>query len=367
MPTKSPRIVIIGLGFLMRHMKPCFTALTGSEYQKNIVGTTATESTIPEKQKEMGFEIVHASYLEVLREIQPNIIMFSPPPSAVGQLTKNVLIPYYSDVRQKMWTIPDVYAFPPDPRVNYYHKSLGSHVFCVNILPNMTFHSGGKYPRCYSVVSYSQDHEIDLSKIYCLKNFLKPLGYTIYIPPNVINTFIGAYVTCHLILNFVFATLDGYQEAGMPMTKEEIAREMQVHLLRKITEKNVTHREFSQSYELLIDSMTEGIFEHYKTHGFVGDLAQETLTVQLNAFLDLVISESRDGLVKKSQGHATKGGLLENAEELFEEKMMEKIKRDIVHNQGLSLKISGEIKDFIMDTCAFISAFSNGYSGIRNY
>jgi len=48
---QAPKIVIIGLGFLMRYMKTCFQTLTGEAYPQNVVATTNTATTIEAKQQ----------------------------------------------------------------------------------------------------------------------------------------------------------------------------------------------------------------------------------------------------------------------------------------------------------------------------
>ncbi len=368
MSEQTPRITIIGLGFLMRYMKPCFEALTGDAYGISVVGTTATEASIPAKQAEMGIHIYHHNELAVLNTFKPDIIMFAPPPSAVADLTRDVLVPYYRDLQAKKRPLPDLYAFAPDPRVEYYQTQLGNEGFYVNILPNMTFDLSGIAPECYSVVTYPDYQVHNVDKIARVETFLSPLGSVLNMPSDWITPFIGGYVVCHLVLNFAFACYDALAAAGHRVSMEQISDVFQDSLSNQIIS-------FDRSNEggiefvcrLVLKSFQNGIVSYYAQSGISEGFARNTITVQLKAFVERLRSETRENLIRDSQNHATKGGLLENAERYFHDNIHAELLDRLSSPEGDLETLSEKISQFAYDAAAFISAFSDGYSGITGY
>lgn len=365
---QTPKIVIIGLGFLMRYMKSCFKKLTGAAYPQNVVGTTETAGTIGAKQREMGISIVHRAYLETLESIRPDIIMLSPPPTSVDSLTETILQPYYRALRHKDQPLPDLYAFPPDPRVGYYANQLGEDVFSVNVLPNMTARQTGDSPECYSVISYAENETLDPDKVRRVKTFLEPLGATITIPPVDFTAFLGGYVVCHLILNFAFACQDGLAERGQLVDIREISAEMLASLSVSPEETlEWNENKVARDVQTMLKRFIRGIMIYYADSGLPPLLMEDMIRMQLKAFVTLLQSETRDSLIKASQNHATKGGLLEKATFLFNQEIQQDIRQEFASDGMLSDAFTVQIEKFGYQTSKTISTFSDGYSGITNY
>ena len=55
--SEKPKIAIIGMGFLMSYLKPCYHHVIGDDLSKNIIASTATASTTEKKSKAMGFPV----------------------------------------------------------------------------------------------------------------------------------------------------------------------------------------------------------------------------------------------------------------------------------------------------------------------
>lgn len=51
----KPKIAIIGMGFLMSYLKPCYHHVIGDDLSKNIVASTATASTTEKSPKLWDF------------------------------------------------------------------------------------------------------------------------------------------------------------------------------------------------------------------------------------------------------------------------------------------------------------------------
>ncbi len=365
MSERTPRIAIIGLGFLMRYMKPCFEALTRNAYATNVVATTATEASISAKQAEMGIRIYHHHELGVLKAFKPDIIMFAPPPSAVANLTRDVLVPYYREIKEGNKPLPDLYAFAPDPRVEYYQTQLGNDGFYVNILPNMTFDPSGDAPACYSVVTYPDYQAHNVEKIARVEAFLSPLGSVLNMPSEWITPFIGGYVVCHLVLNFAFACYDALNTSGYLVSMEQIADVFQDSLSNDNISFDSNNEGSAETVcRFVLKSFQNGLISYYAQSGISEGFARNAITVQLNAFIERLRSETRENLIRDSQNHATKGGLLENAERYFHDNIHANLLDRLSSPEGDLETLSEKISQFAYDAAAFISAFSDGYSGI---
>ena len=131
------KIVIIGMGFLMEYIMPCYKKLLGDNFATNVVAVTADAKDLKRKQESFGFKVVLNENKETLENVEPDIILFAPPPSFAPEITESVLKPYYEKLRKEGKPLPDLYAFPPNPAGKYYLDTIGYDINVANILPNM--------------------------------------------------------------------------------------------------------------------------------------------------------------------------------------------------------------------------------------
>ena len=73
----KPKIAIIGMGFLMSYLKPCYHHVIGDDLSKNIVASTATASTTEKKSKAMGFPVQCGDYFNMLVNFEFNFLLAS--------------------------------------------------------------------------------------------------------------------------------------------------------------------------------------------------------------------------------------------------------------------------------------------------
>lgn len=357
MPEEKPKIVIVGVGFLMQFIKPCYHALLGPSLQDSIVGTTATAATIPAKQAALGFEIRHQSVLPTLREEEPDIIMLAPPPSAIGDLSRDILATYYEEQRAANQPLPLLYSYAPDPTVTFYPRTLGEDVLAVNILPNMTYDPEVNPQRAYSVITYANKSTWPAEQIALLERFLAPLGSILEVDPEDLTAFLGAYVVCHLIYNLVFSIEDALGEVGITLPSQQIARAMLTSEADLDDQLLRTVRSCSQAFQA-------GLIRYLMEAGFSESFACDAIHREVEAFLHLQLKQDRAQIRKQSSEHATRGGLLETAENYYDDHMAAQARSVITAiDQGkIDTAFLQTIARFSCDAARHLSLFSDGYA-----
>ena len=135
---EQTKFTIIGFGFLMGYIAPCYTQFFSPEALKeHVVAVTADETSLERKRAQYPFEILLNDNEKALNTMQPDIILFAPPPSVAPELAESVLKPYFERCRQEERQMPDLYVFPPSPQGDFYLDLLGEDIHVCNILPNM--------------------------------------------------------------------------------------------------------------------------------------------------------------------------------------------------------------------------------------
>ena len=93
-------IAMIGVGFLLEYIFPCVRQLTGAENLAScVMGTSADEQAIAGKQERMGIRILYKDNARMLREIEPQIILYAPQPVFAAEIARADLKPYYDELR----------------------------------------------------------------------------------------------------------------------------------------------------------------------------------------------------------------------------------------------------------------------------
>lgn len=131
------RFVIIGMGYLMEYIAPCYSKLLGDKKAEQMLGVTAEPQAVQTKAKATGIPVILNDNAGALRRMEPDIILFAPPPSLAAPLTESVLVPYFAECRAAGKELPMLFTFPPKPEGKYYQEQLGHDCKVVNILPNM--------------------------------------------------------------------------------------------------------------------------------------------------------------------------------------------------------------------------------------
>ncbi|GFI62219.1 hypothetical protein IMSAG049_01395 [Clostridiales bacterium] len=323
----KPKIAIIGMGFLMSYLKPCYHHVIGKNLQNNIVASTNSASTIEKKSKEMGFPVQCQEYYSMLVDFEPDIILFAPPPSAAKAIAKDILAPYYDSLRQNGNIFPPLYAFPPYPQGNFYLDTIGHDIYVVNILPNMAAklkeHDISK--ESYTIFTFSEENKWPDNLFRELENFFSPIGYTVSVPSNKFKTMLGGFTSSHITEEIAISVSDGLTKGGIEIPYSTVAGAMRFALLNKFNRHIPNSLEcaplsddrVNEAVKNVIMSVYNGMMDYYTKNGMDTQLGMDILIPQIDIFLQSAQLLSLEEISYNNSCHATKGGLLEKALNMY--------------------------------------------------
>ena len=179
------RFVIIGMGYLMEYIAPCYSKLLGDKKAEQMLGVTAEPQAVQTKAKATGIPVILNDNAGALRRMEPDIILFAPPPSLAAPLTESVLVPYFAECRAAGKELPMLFTFPPKPEGKYYQEQLGHDCKVVNILPNMISEICGR--TCaeagFTMVTLPESHTWQPEELDFIRRFWQPLGQVVFLTP----------------------------------------------------------------------------------------------------------------------------------------------------------------------------------------
>lgn len=315
--TQKPRLAILGMGYLMTYLKPCYQHLFGDELSGNISAMTRSSASAAEKEKQMGFPVICGNYLPTLRSAKPDIILFSPPPSAAKEMTEAVLLPYFDELRANAKPLPDLYIFPPVPTGGYYLKMLGTDIHAVQILPNMCAYLNGRdiHTESYTVLTFADKSVWTQESLTRLTYFFEPFGDLLEIPLNRSTVSLGSFVCSHVTQELAIVVAD-----GLHLSKEAVASCMRARLLERSgrrfpnalsCSRNAVPKELQELTSLCIDFWINGMLRFNKEAEIDDTLSKAIVYPQTDIFLQSAQELSEEELKRQNTKHATKGGFLE--------------------------------------------------------
>ena len=107
----NAKAVIIGMGFLMEYIFPCWKNAMGAKVSENILAVTADAHDLEGKQQRMGIRVILNDNAGALQQMRPDWIFFAPPPSVAPGLTRDILLPYYESCRREGRELPILVCF----------------------------------------------------------------------------------------------------------------------------------------------------------------------------------------------------------------------------------------------------------------
>lgn len=331
----SPRIAIIGMGFLMSYLKPCYHNAIGKDLSKNIIASTATASTIEKKSKAMGFPVQCQNYYEMLNSFRPDIIFFAPPPSAAKAMARNILTPFYAMLRDAKKPLPDLYAYPPNPNGRFYLDTIGEDINVVNILPNMAakLKERNISKESYTIFNFPDNKPWPKDNYNRLVDFFKPIGYTISVPASKFNTMLGGFVASHITEEIAISASKGLEKAKVNISFSEIASSMRYFFLKNVnhhidgslTSYPLKNEKLNSVFEKMIIEWMGGMLDYYAKNNLDEALGKEILIPQIDIFLQSAQLLTVDEINYNNSCHATKGGILEKALTVFHREIEEKV------------------------------------------
>ncbi len=297
----NKKIAIIGMGFLMEYIYPCYEKFLGMKnLGKNIIAVTADHRNIQSKRDRFPFKIILDDNLAALRDLKPDIILFAPPPTVAQQIIKGPLLTYFNEIRGTGIELPDIYAFPPSPKGGFYLEVLGDDVFVCNILPNMVKEINGRLlnPQVGNTyITYPENIRRSVKKDVQLREFFEPLGGIIEIPEKKIMDVLSVLVMIDL----------------WPYRLIEIASATGA-------DHQVIASEFNMRKELVIYaySIENAIRKHLDDVGIDRKIVERIIKQRTKLVMNVAEKTKKEDILEKLVKNATKGGVLEKGKDLYD-------------------------------------------------
>lgn len=322
--SKESKIVIIGMGYLMEYIAPCYQALLGENLSKNAMAVTADPNAVDVKQKATGVPVLLNDNEKALREINPDIIFFAPPPSLAPGLTEDVLAPYYREVRERNGELPVLFAFPPNPEGKFYMEKLGADIKVVNILPNMIREIAG-HPTAeagFNVVTLPERHNWTEEEQDGIRSFWKPLGQVVFLNPQEVKTSLAVSCSNQMISEILMDMQQAVKDTEAGVAVSDLAQASRAYLLGKLgynPPAPVESRTDAVSGRLLeaVKKVTyhayQGTMKFMLEKGFDPEKAQEIQRMNYDLNLRKLQLMEREDFRRTTRSHATRGGVLECA------------------------------------------------------
>jgi len=323
MKWSEAKITIIGMGFLMEYIFPCFRKAMGENVHTNINAVTADEGDLQGKRDRMGIEVYLNDNNTALRAMRPDYIFFAPPPSVAPMLTETCLKPYYDECRARGEALPKLLAFPPSPKGAYYLEQLGADIKVVNIIPNMISSVGDEMVPSESshLITYPENDNWTQADKAALNELLTPMGRCLDVPPRFILHVLSAEIATHPLTELADIAARSLNKLGIECTYFDTASSMrachqQAHAYTAPGTNNcvvdaVKHPAAVQLMARISESWYKGLHDYLTGIGF----SAEGATALLNPLFDLYYHEaqleSRETIVAKARKDATPGGMLE--------------------------------------------------------
>lgn len=336
-PYHEQKIVILGMGYLMEYIYPCYVRFCGEGIGKNILAVTADEQDLPRKKEKFPFPVQLNDGLEALRTHAPDLILLAPPPSVAPQIIDEVLVPYYREVREKDGALPIIFAFPPTPVGRVYLEKLGADVRVANLLPNMVSEIGGLDVSQLGLtyVTYPDEGRWQDEEQEMLRSFFQPMGGTIEVAPGQLMEMLAGTVLVHNISQVIFAIADGMEDGGHSVSYRDIASSMRAshRALRGYHSGDTPCDRYTLTpylaalCEQVVDHWFRGIEKFYLDSGLDQQSAYQIAASLLDLHLLIHQLEEREEIEQSQWQHATKGGVLEKGISLFDSLMKTEIKR----------------------------------------
>ncbi len=320
---KGTRIAMIGVGFLLEYIFPCVRQLTGPENLAGcVMGTSADEAAIAGKQERMGIRILYKDNARMLREIEPQIIVYGPQPVFAAEIAQADLKPYYDELREAGRPLPDLYVAPPSPVGKFYRDLLGQDVHVVNMLPNMLTRIAGHDVARQGVtaVTYAQGDCWSDEKKDRLRCFFAPYGRTVEVPYDQVMTFLGGQCALQAVTEYVHTIFSALKRAGQEISHQRIASAMRA-LFREQYRYAYPSPIACSSEDVpaglrpplagTVVSLFEGVSDACTALGMTHEMVLELMTSWLDLHLSALQTEERSDTERQTANHATKGGVAE--------------------------------------------------------
>lgn len=321
-------IVVVGMGFIGSFLLPGYRMLLGDKVETNVFGVKATERNLEELRARIPFAVSVNNTAELLREKKPDIIIMCPRPKQIPPIIKEILIPYFTEAREKGITLPDIYTFGPSPDPQMYYDLLGDDINCVKFLPSMAQpFKGVELQKCGgSFLSFVLDRPFPEDRRQRAIDFSNLFGRTFLVSHPMSLVGLTSKNTARTCLDISYAVSDVMAERGYKVSTSQIGSAMRAafrnHLglegddLYPSSLKDVPE-EIRPFIEKLSIAWFEGILRYIVSTGCEYNLARDFHAANFETWNLTIQLATREELETQTNNHATKGGVNEKAIETF--------------------------------------------------
>ncbi|MGN0976916.1 MAG: L-2-amino-thiazoline-4-carboxylic acid hydrolase, partial [Faecousia sp.] len=325
-PYAQTRIVVIGFGFLMGYIAPCYTQFfDGASVRDHVIAVTADEKALEAKRRQYPFPVLLNDNKKALEQMKPDIILFAPPPSVAPGLAEEVLKPYFDACRAAGEALPDLYAFPPSPQGKFYLDLLGADIHVCNILPNMMSQingvslngaEGNTHVTIPAEGPWPEENRKRLEQIFA------PFGGVVYVPTeNVLDmlaTLCIIEVVPLLLFDMADATLCDAKDLASAMRGWHQAHYDYHPVGSTPCDIHAAPEEASQVLKRIGEAWMKATVEFLISVGMTRETAEKILVANMDLKLHCCQLQDRAKTEDDLRNHATKGGVAERARMCYE-------------------------------------------------
>lgn len=323
------RITIVGMGNLMEALLPMFRALVGAGRAHRQINATTADDDFREKSARLGIPVRYKNNLPALMEMEPDIIMFAPPPSLAIPLVQTDLKQYFDACRDENRTLPAVYAYPPLPRPDYYTSVLGDDVVAATIIPDTVRTIGGRPVRGEGI------HLVTVCKPWpaddwaLLQRVFSPLGEVVEVTPDEgMPVLAGLVVLALLTWKGVTFLAEQPQAGAKGLSHREIASYLRARAKERYgyqppkdsdpcgTE-HIPAGPLASLLDRALQAWHSGVTDYWSSAGIPSDKQARIIGRDIGFRLHIAQCESVETINRHLVIGATKGGVLERGLEIF--------------------------------------------------
>lgn len=325
-PYDQTKIVVIGFGFLMGYIAPCYGKFfEGNAIADHVIAVTADEKALEAKRRQYPFPILLNDNKAALEQLKPDIILFAPPPSVAPGLARDVLKPYYDACRAAREPVPDLYAFPPSPQGKFYLDLLGSDIHVCNILPNMMSEingvslNGAEGNTHVTIPAEGPWKEENLKR---LEEMFSPIGGVIYVPTENVLDMLATLCIVEVIPLMIYNLADATGLDAMDLASAMRGWHQERYDYHPAgstpCDKNAVPAEPSQVLDRIGQRWMKATVDFLISVGMSRETAEKILIANVDLKLHCCQLQDRAKTEDDLRNHATKGGVAERARMCFE-------------------------------------------------
>ena len=354
MKVNSPiKITIIGFGNLIQDMFSCVEEFVGKENLLRCVNATTAERTLlDENTKKYGIKILYLDNFGALKSLEPDLIFFAPPPSLAPAIIDNELLAYFDGLRREGKPLPEIYAYPPVPKGDFYRQVLGEDVKVANIIPNDIRMIAGKAVKAERSITSTLTvfsgpwQESDLERF---RRIFSPLGGVLELTPEELIPVLGGRVISN---SFAIVCLE--LEKWLKGAGYEIGYRQAAGFMRAVLQEKTGYTPRTESFpcsrdevqgevafllEALIRAWADGLALYFGDAGFPQNWVKEIPWPGLDLTLQKTQREEPGPIHEHIVIAATKGGVLERGllyvrEQIYAD--LQKAVKDLPHLPDIS-------------------------------